>query len=136
MISDLTVIWSLFSEVYELLKESKVDIARFFAADPRLEDEFQRIFREGGEFWDSPSGTRSLRRVPVQDAVPGRLKDIWMTLRNGNAHFHWRYENLSALDYFTRQGWDTSNAAPIFDIVTRPADNYLRRPGGTRQERP
>ncbi len=33
MISDLTVLWSLFSEVYELFKESKVDFARFFAAD-------------------------------------------------------------------------------------------------------
>jgi hypothetical protein len=125
MISDLTVLWALFCETYEVIvKEHGVALALFLAADPRLEAEFARIFNEGGEYWESPGGPGSLQRVAQANALPGRLADICRTLRNGYAHFHWLYEDLSAVDYWTRQGWDTAAPVAAFGLAGRLANNY------------
>jgi hypothetical protein len=124
MISDLTVLWSLFCEVFELINEKHVDVNTTLAMDQRLVDEFRRMFNEGGEFWDSPHGPRSLRRVTNVDALAD-LRRVWRTLRNGYAHFHWRYENLSAVDCWTAQGWDVANPQAVFNIGARPPSNYM-----------
>jgi hypothetical protein len=128
MISDLLVLSSLFAEVYELLKNAsgnkfKANVIQLFVANPFLQFEFNRI-AEDGEFWESPGGVRSLQLVPLVRAVPDCLPDIWRTLRNGFAHFHWRYENLSAQDYWTQQRWDTTSAQSTFNLPGRPAANY------------
>ena len=47
------------------------------------------------------------------------------TLRNGFLHFHWRYENLSALDYWNAQHWSTDGAVPEFNLANRPQKNYM-----------
>jgi len=123
MISDLTVLWSLFCEVNQLFKSARVNIPTFFEADNSLQGEIRRII-EDGEFWDSPDGPRSLRRVSLEDAVPARLPEIWTTLRNGYAHFHWLFENLSASDYWERMGWSTATQLESFGLQSRVPDNY------------
>ncbi len=123
MISDLMVFWSLFAEVYELLKSTPVKPEVFCTEDPSLQRDFYRII-EDGEFWESPTGVGSLRSVSLSDAVPGCLNEIWRTLRNGFAHFHWHYEDLSAEDYWRRQGWDTTGAPAAFALPTRGKHNY------------
>jgi hypothetical protein len=131
MVSDIMVLLSLFSETYESFKAATADfpacnaaMSAFFAADAPLTGEIRRLVEEG-EYWESPPpGVRALQRVPLAAAVPGRLPDICRLLRNGSAHFHWRYENLSAQDYWTRQGWDTSAPQPAFGLAARRAENY------------
>jgi hypothetical protein len=88
--------------------------------------QFERIFNEKGEFWDSPDRPpRTLRRVMQKDAIPARLKYIWRTLGNGYSHFHWRYENLSAVDYWEQQRWNTRNQQPVFGLASRGVDNFM-----------
>jgi len=121
MISDLTVLWALFCEVYE---SGAIDVNGFLSADPSLEFQLRRII-EDGEFWDSPHpGRRTLRQIPLAGAVTGRLPDVCRVLRNGFAHFNWRYENLSAEDYWKRNGWDTLSPQPAFNLRTRGPNNY------------
>jgi hypothetical protein len=64
--------------------------------------------------------------VSTDDAVSVHLKQLLRTLRNGFLHFHWRYENLSALDYWNAQHWSTDGAtAPLFDLPNRSHKNYM-----------
>jgi hypothetical protein len=63
--------------------------------------------------------------VSTDDAVSVHLEQLLRTLRNGFLHFHWRFENLSALDYWNAQHWSTANAAPGFDLTNRPQKNYM-----------
>lgn len=128
MISDLTVLWSLFCELYEVLTRNgmvtEACLQAIVAKDQRLLDEFRRIFDEEGEFWTSSTTRRSLQQVSAADALGKRLLELWKTLRNGYAHFHWRYEDLSAIDYWQAMGWDTQSAPPAFDLSRRSANNY------------
>lgn len=127
MCADLTVLGLLFVEFFEAVSEHKgkrgaAKVSSFIAADLFRLQSFYDIV-DKGEFWDSPGG--KLRRVPTAQAVPDRLDDIARTLRDCFAHGYWRYDDLSALDYWTRQGWDTSNADPAFGIDSRPANNWV-----------
>jgi len=127
VVTDLTVLWSLFCETYEIIKEhvqapaQALNLAPFFAADQRLVNEFSRIFNEGGEFWESPGGPGTLQQTAQAAAVPARLTEICRTLRNGYAHFHWGYDFLSALDYWTEQGWGTAAPVAAFGLAGRGA---------------
>jgi hypothetical protein len=131
MVPDIMVLLSLFGEMYEAfvtatanLADRNAALAAFFAADPTLVREIRRLLEEG-EYWESAApGTRTLIQVPLVAAVPGRLPEISQVLRNGSAHFHWRYENLSAQDYWVRQGWDVGGHHSAFGLMTRAAVNY------------
>jgi hypothetical protein len=63
--------------------------------------------------------------VCTDDAVSVHLEQLLRTLRNGFLHFHWRYDNLSALDYWNAQHWSTSGADSAFDLANRPQKNYM-----------
>jgi len=125
LISDLMVLWALFCEVHEVLvKEHGLTMPNLCAQDQRLVDQFDRIFNEQGEYWESPGGAvGTLQRVA--NPVPASIAGVCKTLRNGYAHFHWLYENLSASDYWTRQAWDIAGAIPAFGLPNRPVNNYM-----------
>jgi hypothetical protein len=145
MISDLTVYWSLFCELYEILKEeagSDADlpilIDRLLAADPALGGQLFRIVEgrssheQDGQFWRSHQHQlRTLQRVPLADLSPsnpsGRhnLAAVWRTLRNGYAHFNWHYGNQSDSAYWQTMGWDLTNAQPDFQMGSHPEGGYL-----------
>jgi hypothetical protein len=38
---------------------------------------------------------------------------------------HWRYDDLSAIDYWNMQHWSTHGAPPAFDLANRPKKNYI-----------
>ncbi len=124
MIPDLTVLWSVFCEVYEELG-GPAPAATFVKADPFQVDQFKRIVEgtsgtdQDGSFWHYPAG-----RVLLQDAVSAELAHVLRTLRNGFSHFRWRYETLSAVDYWNREGWAVANDDPNFNMQNRPAKNY------------
>ncbi len=121
MISDIVALWSLFTEVYEAFKTDKVCLKAFFAANPLLQCQFLRII-DGGEYWKTDDGKL---KVVLSNALPCELDGIGKTLRNGFAHFHWRYDDLSAMDYWNRQNWDTnSQKAADFRLESRPSNNY------------
>jgi hypothetical protein len=62
MITDLIILWSLFSDVVEVCTLKTDDSA--IRQDQRLLDAIDAIFIEGGEFWASPSkAVGSLQRV-------------------------------------------------------------------------
>jgi hypothetical protein len=125
MVTDLTVLWSFFVEVYEALGKH-VKLAELVQQSPELMSEFDRIV-EGtspvdpdGEFWHIENG----QLVQLQKTVDKDLKSVLKTLRNGFAHSLWCYDNLSALEYWKKRGWDTQNAPVEFKIQDRPAKNY------------
>lgn len=91
--------------------------------DSSLTFEFYRVV-EDGEFWDSFRQVRNLQQVPLAVAVPNRIGDICDVLRNGFAHFHWHFQNLSGQDYWSSQGWDITQPQPVFNLSNRPEDNY------------
>jgi len=130
MIPDLTVLWSLFNEVFEILKNTPTPLASVASGDRYLLFQIQRML-EGtdpeanppdldGSFWHFPKG-----RVQLQDALSKELPEVLRTLRNGYSHYHWLYGNLSAIDYWNAQGWDTTQADPRFDLHGRPAKNHM-----------
>jgi hypothetical protein len=125
MIADLVFLWSLFSDVYEILGRAD-GLANIIQADKELTNDFRRIIQGSspadpdGSFWHFPKG-----QVPLSEALGTELPNVLRTLRNSYAHSHWLYENLSALDYWTRLGWQTANADPRFDLANRPAKNYM-----------
>jgi len=64
--------------------------------------------------------------VSTDDAIQQHhLEKLLRTLRNGFAHFHWRYDNLSARDYWRAQNWSTQGAPAAFDLNNRPPNNYM-----------
>jgi hypothetical protein len=122
MMTDITLFWTLFNDVNAAFK-SKVQIEAAIVADPILENAFRGLFAKG-EFWYSPrKGVGNLQQM--KSIAASEYETIWRTFRNGFAHFNWRYENLSALDYWTKQGWDIAGAIASFGLDGRKADNYL-----------
>jgi hypothetical protein len=131
LMSDLTVLAALFGETYQAFHEHRAlrQFADVLAGEANLREDFRRIV-EGcneqdpdGSFWIfAPRGTG---RVSTDEAVSVHLEQLLRTLRNGFLHFHWRYDNLSALDYWNTQHWSTDRAAPEFDLANRPQKNYM-----------
>jgi hypothetical protein len=124
MMSDLTVLAALFGETYEATNQHQAlttfATALTNAADLRG-DLKQIVNAEGyGSFWILPGG-----RVSDDDAVSVHLELLLRTLRNGFLHFHWRYEDLSALQYWNAQHWATTRQDPTFDLPNRPQNNYM-----------
>ncbi len=118
MISDLTVLWAFFSEVCETLGEY-ADFETHLDAHPLVKAKFLEI-NQNGEFWSSKPGPFS--QVPVANVKPGQLARI---LRNGFAHSNWIYDDLSAIDYWQKQGWDIARAPAVFGLTTRGKDNGM-----------
>jgi hypothetical protein len=128
MISDLVVLAGLFSEVYEAISVGGSEafnsrVHKLFERNPAMEFEFKRIV-EDGEFWRSGSEPNTLALVPLHEAVPEKLPMIWRTMRNGFAHFHWKYDDLSALEYWKAQGWDTKTPQTAFNLKGRKDPRY------------
>jgi hypothetical protein len=132
VMSDLTVLAALFGEIYQAFGERATlsQLAAILTREANLQEDFRRIV-EGGSgqdpacsFWIfPPNGTG---KVSTHDAVSTHLEQLLRTLRNGFMHFHWRYENLSALDYWNAQHWPTTGAAASgFDLANRPQKNYM-----------
>jgi hypothetical protein len=124
MIPDLTFLWSVFADVHQILGGS-AKMATFVHGDPFLTAQFRSIV-EGdsehggcGEFWHFPGG-----RVPLQGATGQELAQVLRTLRNGFAHSHWLFDDLSAIDYWNALEWETGSAPPEFNIERRPRKNY------------
>jgi hypothetical protein len=129
--SDLTVLVALFGEVHQAFKEHG-ELQRFATAlsgDAKLREDF-RLLVEGdggqgpdGSFWIfGPSGNG---RVSADEAASDHLEPLLNTLRNGFLHFHWRYDDLSALDYWNAQHWSIEGAPGAFDLPNRPKKNYM-----------
>jgi hypothetical protein len=127
--SDLTVLAALFGETYQAFKEYSAlsQFAAALAREPNLREDFRRIV--DGDSEQDPDGSfwifKGPGRVCTDDAVSVHLEQLLRTLRNGFLHFHWRFEDLSALDYWNAQHWSTVNAAPAFDLSNRPPKNYM-----------
>lgn len=121
---DLTMFSTLFRDAYELLGGDR--LAQEVTTQPELANALESMFFDG-EYWERPRISRAafgpLQRAPSIDA--GTYKNILRTLRNGFAHFHWRYDDLSAIEYWARQGWTTQDSEPAFDLAGRQAQNYL-----------
>jgi hypothetical protein len=132
ILSDLTVLAALFAETYEAFSSNaRSQFAGALAGDNDLREDFRRIVQgdrgkneSDGSFWmfESTSGTG---RVPTADVVSVHLETLLRTLRNGFQHFHWRYDDLSALDYWSAQHWSTAGADTAFDLGNRPQNNYM-----------
>ena len=124
MIPDLTFLWSLFADVYQTLGGPS-PMAAFIRQDAYLMSQFHRIVEGNsghdpdGEFWLFPAGL-----VPLLEATDKNLPDVLKTLRNGFAHSHWFFADLSAFDYWNALGWDTRGAPPAFNLHSRPRKNY------------
>ena len=127
MIADLGAFWSLFGECREILCRTgaglrQVNLLTFLQSDPVITAAVAKFVREDGEFWES-SGT-TLTKIKDAD-VEQYLPDIWRTLRNGYAHGRWSFGNFAAVDYWTRNGWDTTGAPSAFDLANRGEKNYV-----------
>lgn len=131
IMSDLTVLVALFGETHQAFKEHNglPQFAAAVAGAPNLREDF-RLLVEGdggqgrdGSFWIfSPTGTG---KVTADEAASVHLEPLLNTLRNGFLHFHWRYDDLSAIDYWNVQHWSTHGAPPAFDLANRPKKNYM-----------
>lgn len=128
VMSDLTVLAALFGETYQAFNEHNAlsGFAAALSGEANLQEDFRRIV-EGdsgdGSFWIFPP--QGSGRVSANDAASVHLESLLRTLRNGFLHFHWRYDNLSALDYWNAQHWSTSGADSAFDLANRPQKNYM-----------
>jgi hypothetical protein len=125
--SDLTILASLFGEIDQAFKDHSTRSA-FAAAlhgSADLREDFRKIVEgdANGSFWITGQG--GLARVSPDDAIQHHLEPLLRTLRNGFAHFHWRYDNLSALEYWHAQNWSTQRAPDAFDLNNRPPNNYM-----------
>jgi hypothetical protein len=131
VMSDLTILGSLFGEIDQAFKEhsTRSDFAAALAGDANLREDFRQIVegnadqRANGSFWIT--GLGGLEKVSADDTIQHHLETLLRTLRNGFAHFHWRYDNLSALDYWDAQNWSAQGAPVAFDLNNRPAKNYM-----------
>jgi hypothetical protein len=123
MVSDLTVFWSLFVEVYETLRRGASQKFAVIAANPVLAATLWQIIDDDGtgEYWTSTAGSLVQERGRGATELAGFAR----TLRNGYGHFHWHYSDLSAVDYWRRSGWDTQNAAPQFRLSARMAGGHI-----------
>jgi hypothetical protein len=131
LISDLTLLAALFGETYEAFKQNSAlpQFASMLASDADLREDFRCIVEgDGGQgsdssFWMFPPGGTG--KVCTQDALSVHLEHLLQTLRNGFLHFHWRYDDLSALDYWNAQHWSINGADQAFDLANRPRRNYM-----------
>ena len=129
MIADMVYLWAVFTDVYEILGKAD-ELATIIKGDADLKEHIRRIIEGNsssdadGSFWHK-MGQGSLQQVPLHDAVDTELKHVLKTLRNGFAHSNWLYEDLSALEYWQKRGWQTANAPPAFCLQNRPAKNYM-----------
>ncbi len=127
MISDLMVFWSLFNDVFELI--GKNGLAEIIRADDFTLYQFRRIVQgespceQDGAFWYFSKD--AMRAIPLARAIGDDLPDVLRTLRNGYAHIHWIYVDLSAIEYWETMGWQTENSIPAFDLHHRQAKNYM-----------
>ena len=116
MISDLIVFWSMFCEVYEMLGPQGLE--KIIKSNPLLLRHFNDLFNKGNFLKKSDSGFNK------QNDLNNSLEDYLKTLRNGYSHFHWCYENLSAIEYWNKMNWNISNSLPTFLFTDYPAKNY------------
>lgn len=133
MLSDLTVLSSLFAEVYQAFEEHGGKVPGFvtyvLSELPLLVDlgrilEGHDAQEQDGSYWDfSVTSAGPIPRADVLSA--GHLDSLLRTLRNGFQHFHWRFENLSALDYWKARQWSTLGAPAAFNLSGRPPKNYM-----------
>jgi hypothetical protein len=132
VMSDLTILAALFGEIDQAFKDhsARSDFAAELAGSADLREDFRQIVEgetgqgANGSFWITRQGR--LARVSTDDAIQQHhLKKLLRTLRNGFAHFHWRYDNLSARDYWHAQNWSTQGAPAAFDLNNRPRNNYM-----------
>jgi hypothetical protein len=115
------VLWSLYAEVFELLGRAPGGGAAFVRSHPKLCDALLLIVREEGQLWRMSS----YEIVLVKDEdIEAHLGDLMKTLRDGYAHFNWRYDDCSATEYWDRMGWSTAGAPREFAIEQRTKDNY------------
>lgn len=125
MIPDLTFLWSLFSDVYQIVGGPD-QLADLVHADAQLHQDISRIIEGSspteadGSFWHFPQG-----RIPHANAIGTELSCVLRTLRNSFSHSHWLCADLSALDYWRALGWDTLSAPPSCDLLSRPAKNFM-----------
>ena len=131
VMSDLTILASLIGGIDQAFKDysARSDFAAALAGDANLREDFRHIVEgepgpgANGSFWIT--GSCGLERVSTDDAIQHHLETLLRTLRNGFAHFHWRYDNLSAWDYWRAQNWSTQGAPAAFDLNNRPPNNYM-----------
>ena len=127
VMSDLTILASLFGEIDQAFKDhsARPDFAAELAGSANLREDFRQIVEgeTNGSFWIT--GPDGLARVSTDDAIQHHIETLLRTLRNGFAHFHWRYDNLSARDYWHAQNWSTQGAPAAFDLNNRPPNNYM-----------
>jgi hypothetical protein len=129
--SDLTVLAALFGETYQTFAEHHAlsQFARVLVSEANLQADFRQIVEGGsgqdrdGSFWMFPP--RGTGKVCTHDAVSVHLEQLLRTLRNGFLHFHWRYDDLSVLDYWNAQHWSISGADTNFNLANRPKKNYM-----------
>ena len=122
MISDLNFLWLVFADVCQIAGEQGERLASLVDSDSFLKQQFRCILEHpDGEFWHAPNGQRL---VPQPEALNKGLKDVLRTLRNGFAHAHWLYHDLSALEYWNERGW-AINAPHDFNLRGRPRKNYM-----------
>ncbi len=125
VITDLVFLWSVFSDVYTILG-GPAPMAAIVKADADLKSDFYRIVEGAsdsdpdGSFWHFPRG-----RVPLHEAVDTELEHVLRTLRNGFAHSHWLYDNLSAVKYWMKLGWQTASSPVEFHLQDRPVKNFM-----------
>jgi len=140
--SDLTVLACLFGEMHQAFHEhgGPSAFANFVRADTLLQNDFRRLVEgsspmdRDGSFWHFPPD--GIGQVLLEQAVSEHLEWLLKTLRNGFLHFHWRYEDLSALDYWKALQWNTINAPAAFGLPNRPKKNYMAyvADGGGRRD--
>jgi hypothetical protein len=124
MISDLVFLWSLFSDVYQVLG-GPAPFADFVSADAELLSDVRAIVEgdpsvdQAGSFWHFPNG-----QISPDDALGPRLGDVLRTLRNGFSHSRWFYADLNAVDYWRELHWDIEGADPRFNLGSRPRKNF------------
>jgi hypothetical protein len=123
VISDLTILWSIYSETYQIIRDSGERMSAFIARDPSLLNEI-RVIINSGEYWETNGTPPSLEQIPLAEAAANHVDEICRTLRNGYAHFRWRYDDLNARDYWLAQGWGMISSPAGFNLAARPAKNY------------
>jgi hypothetical protein len=131
VLSDLMVLSTLFGELRQALIDGNA--VRQFAETVSNHSELRQDFYEivkggpdaGGSFWVTENG--HFTKISADDAVtPDYLIKLIKTLRNGLAgHFRWRYDDLSAQEYWDSQNWLTTGAPSAFDLGGRAKANYM-----------
>jgi hypothetical protein len=128
LVSDLSVLMSCFAEAYEALEPTA--LASQIMSDRVMWRDLSGIVASDntarGLWREEPTGWQCERIGPVPDAADAQKLDrLLATLRNGYAHFHWRYDNLSAKDYWNANDWSWQDAPMAFASRYGSPANYL-----------